>query len=328
MNVASPTPASPGPRAPSAAPAAAPPAGRQWIALPLLGAWWAITAAWWALAFLAATPAAPGWLVRTQAVCFGTLPNGLPDAYGWTRLIVAPVVLLLPLLVVHGTGLAATLGRLWRGPPLGRALLIAGLAGVVVLTAAEGTWVVRRVAEGLAVETARTTLPGADTGLPANYPRVDQPAPDFTLVAQGERPFTLSALRGQVVYLTFAFGHCNATCPLTVQAMVRAARTAPEVSARVVVVSMDPWRDRPSALASLAEKWGLGDTGTVLSGTVAQVLGVLARYHMPTQRNPDTGNISHPPLVYVIDPQGRIAYLLNNPGPDWIAEAGRRAARG
>lgn len=303
--------------------------GREWVAVPLFAAWWAIAAGWWALAFVGVTPATPDWLARTQYVCFGNLSTGLPDTYGWMRLMLAPLGLLVPLTVVHGAGLRGALLRGWRAGS-GRRL---GLAGVLLLlagiTLGEGLWVGSRIVAGLEIAAARSKLPTAAMPLPAHYPRLDRPAPAFALVAQQEQPLALADLRGQVVYLTFAFGHCNGTCPLTVRSMVLAAQDAPEVGARVVVVTLDPWRDRPSALATLALQWGLEPVGGyVLSGTVAQVLDVLARYAIPTARDPGTGDIAHPPLVYVIDRAGRIAYLLNNPGPDWIAAAGRRAAAG
>ena len=329
------TAASAGPRDASPAGGAGTPAGgaqtrsREWIALPLFAVWWVIAAGWWALAFVGVTPATPAWLARTQYVCFGNLPSGLPDAYGWLRLLLAPLGLLVPLLVVHGGGLRNWLRQGWRAGGSRRAWRVGALGVLMALTLGEGLWVGQRVAAGLALDAARAALPRAAMPFPATYPRLDRPAPAFSLVAQHGQPLTLAALRGQVVYLTFAFGHCNGTCPLTVRSMLLAAQDDQELGARVVIVTLDPWRDRPSALATLARQWELEPVGGyVLSGSVAQVLDVLARYEIPSQRDPNNGDIAHPPLVYVIDRAGRIAYLLNNPGPAWIAAAGRRAASG
>jgi cytochrome oxidase Cu insertion factor (SCO1/SenC/PrrC family) len=292
-------------------------------ALLLFVAWLAITLAWWALAFMAAGPATPPWLARTQSVCFGTLANGLPDSYGWTRLILAPLLMLAPLLAVHGRGIAGALGALWSRP-LGRA----ALALLVALPLAQAGWVGSRVRAGLVVEDARGRLPISAESLPETYPRQNRPAPAFRLRDQHGRPVALADLRGQVLYLTFAFAHCTSTCPITVHSLVRATRASSDVGARAVVITLDPWRDTPAALPGLAAQWGLEGLGSVLSGSVPQVLEVLARYDVPTERDANTGNIVHPALVYVIDRAGRIAFLLNNPSVDWIVAAGHRAAQG
>lgn len=303
------------------APAMTAPRRPELLPLALFGAWWAITLGWWALAFASVTPATPDWLARTQYVCFGNLANGLPDAYGWTRLILAPTGLLAPLLAVHGRGLGRALRGLWARP-VGRI----AVALVAVLSLAEGAWVGQRVQAAWAIEAERLAPPGTPQPLPVDYPRQQRAAPAFRLTDQHGQAVSLRDLRGQVVYLTFAFAHCRSTCPLIVRRLVQAAGDAPALGARIVVITLDPWRDTPSALGAAARKWGLAEGGHLLSGTVPQVLGVLARYEMPAERDERTGDISHPGLVWVIDRAGRIVYLLNNPPRDWIVEAGRRAA--
>ncbi len=292
--------------------------------MPLLifAGWWAVTLGWWGLAFASVTPASPEWLARTQSVCFGNLSNGLPDSYGWTRLILAPLGLLIPLLVVHGAELMRSARRGWAHPA-GRV----ALAGLLAVSLAEGAWVGGRIRGGLAVAAASLTLPYTPGGLPEGYPRLERPAPDFRGVDQHGAALGLADLRGQVVYLTFAFAHCSATCPLTVRSLLQAAQRSRAFGARAVVITLDPWRDTPSALPALAARWALGEGDAVLSGTVPQVLATLARYEVGEQRDANTGDIAHPALVYVIDRAGRIAYLLNNPPPDWIVAAWQRAAQ-
>jgi cytochrome oxidase Cu insertion factor (SCO1/SenC/PrrC family) len=93
-----------------------------------------------------------------------------------------------------------------------------------------------------------------------------------------------------------------------------------------MIVTLDPWRDTPGALPSLAARWELPPGGRVLSGTVAQVNAALDGFGVPRRRDLATGDIAHPPLVYVVDPAGTIAYALSNPSPRWIVAAGARAA--
>jgi hypothetical protein len=63
--------------------------------------WLAVTATWWALAF-APLPVPDAWLAAARAVCFGTLPNGLPDTWGWMLLVLGPLSMLAFLLAVWG----------------------------------------------------------------------------------------------------------------------------------------------------------------------------------------------------------------------------------
>jgi cytochrome oxidase Cu insertion factor (SCO1/SenC/PrrC family) len=49
----------------------------------------------------------------------------------------------------------------------------------------------------------------------------------------------------------------------------------------------------------------------VLSGSVDDVELVLTRWRVPRIRNEQTGDLSHPSLVYVIGHDGKIAYVLN-----------------
>jgi cytochrome oxidase Cu insertion factor (SCO1/SenC/PrrC family) len=46
----------------------------------------------------------------------------------------------------------------------------------------------------------------------------------------------------------------------------------------------------------------------VLSGEVEEVEDVLTRWNVARRRDPRTGDVVHPPLVYVLDRSGRIAF--------------------
>jgi hypothetical protein len=58
----------------------------------------------------------------------------------------------------------------------------------------------------------------------------------------------------------------------------------------------------------------------LLSGAVDDVERTLSRWRVPRVRNGATGDLTHPALVYVIGPTGRIAYALG-PDPDAITAA-------
>ena len=208
-----------------------------------LVAWLVITVAWWALAFVQ-LPDPPVWLAQTREVCFGTLPNGLPDTWGWGSLIVSPLAVLAILLGVWGSDLRAALDRLTDTK--------AGMLAVIVMAAVPllGVhWVVMRVVEARAVDAALDAPIDSDP-LSADYPRGSEPAPELGLVDQTGSIVTTESLRGQPVLVTFAYGHCKTICPVVVNIVREAALELDDVP--VVVVSLDPWRDTPSSLPTLA----------------------------------------------------------------------------
>jgi hypothetical protein len=53
----------------------------------------------------------------------------------------------------------------------------------------------------------------------------------------------------------------------------------------------------------------------LLSGGVTEVERTLSAWRVPRARNPATGDVTHPSMVYVVAPGGRLAYALNaDPG--------------
>jgi cytochrome oxidase Cu insertion factor (SCO1/SenC/PrrC family) len=261
-------------------------------------AWFAITAAWWLLALWPA-PNAPVWLERTRYVCFGVNESGLPDGGGWIGLIAGPLGMLAILVVgwshEFGSVVRKRAGRLAIGT-LGAGILLLGIGG---------TWRVVEAKNSAAALTTTSTLP------PETYPRLDQPAPALTLTSQAGTVLSLDSLRGRPVLVTFAYAHCATVCPVVVKQTLAAQQMLKGTTSYpvVLIVTLDPWRDTPSRLPALAESWKLpaGDAW-VLSGTVAEVEAVLNAWNIPRTRNENTGEVTHPSLVYVVDTNRRIAF--------------------
>ena len=96
------------------------------------------------------------------------------------------------------------------------------------------------------------------------------------------------------------------------------------------MVTLDPWRDTESRLGYLASSWELGEGMYVLGGAVDRVERTLSAWRVPRARNPATGDVTHPAMVYVVSPAGRLAYALG-PDPEAIVAAveqlERRASR-
>lgn len=253
----------------------------------------AITTAWWTAALWPLPAGVPEWVERARAICFGNGANGLPDAAGWLALILEPAVMLAIVLAVWGRSVGAGIRALSRSA-VGRASLatvsLALLAGV-----------------GLAAWRVHTAAAVAAAPLPGGVVRLDRPAPQLRLVSQ-HGAFDLSHLRGRPVLVTFAFAHCRTVCPLVVSDALAAQRQAPDPAPAVVVITLDPWRDTPSRLASIALQWGLDEDAWVLSGPVDEVNRTLDRWGIARSRGLRDGDIIHTSLTYLIDPRGIITH--------------------
>lgn len=267
--------------------------------LPLLALYLIVltTIGWWALALWPA-PDAPEWLARTRALCFGATPDGLPDAGGWILLVGQPLGMIAVLLVVWGEEVRGALAGMRRR-----------LAGRLALAA---TAIILLTGASLALTRVRDS--GAEPFDPvsggAPLTRIDDPAPDLALVDQHGEAVTMAQFAGRPVLVTFAFAHCQTVCPLVVHEALEAQRAAADLRPAVLVVTLDPWRDTPARLPAIAEGWKLGGDARVLSGDVAVVERVLSNWRIPRIRNEVTGDLSHPAMVYVVSPAGRITYAL------------------
>ncbi len=284
-----------------------------------------VTAGWWALALWPVPSDAPEWLGRARWVCFNARIDGLPDASGWILLIGQPLGMTAVLMAIWGNALRDGVSSLLQSG-WGKGLVVASACCVLVGVGAAGV----RVA---AQSAAQVVVMPPDDLPPDTYPRLDRVAPGLPLIDQTGSEFSLAALHGQPILVTFAFGNCHTVCPLLVkqtlevQERARALAAAGELPAsevpRVVIVSLDPWRDTPSRLAHLAKHWDLAEGGYVLSGDVEQVESALDAWNVARRRNPETGDVVHPPLVYILDESGTIVYASSGGVESMLVLLGR-----
>lgn len=258
-----------------------------------------ITAGWWALALWPAGGIEPEWLLRTRAVCFGSVPGGLPDVGGWIVLIGEPLGMLGALLAVWGHALRDDLKRLsgdrrWR-PVLG-AVALATAVGLV-LTVRQISFIAGLGATALPVQ----------SGSPAE---VNIDATSHVLVDQHGARTTLADFGGPVV-LTFAFGHCATICPVVVHDTRTARAAAQRDDVPLVVITLDPWRDTPEHLPHIASAWELGPRDRVLSGDIDVVQEALDALGVPRRRDERTGDIEHPAVVMATDARGHVVLRID-----------------
>ena len=261
-----------------------------------------VSAAWWAMALWPMPGGAPAWLETARAVCFGAAHDGLPSGGGWILLIGEPLGMLGAVWLLWRHSLASAFRRMARSSG-GRATFAAAVLLLLAGVAAAGIRVQAAVAA-----TSGMHLPSPGEG---EIARLDRPAPPLRLIDQHGATLSLDRFRGRPILVTFAFGHCETVCPLLVTDALAAQRARPGDPPGVVVVSMDPWRDSPARLPSIAAAWGLGEDAFVVSGGVEAVGEVLEDWEVAWSRDPRTGDIAHAPLTYVLDRTGRVAYVTS-----------------
>lgn len=260
-----------------------------------------ITAGWWALALWPLGTIEPEWLARTRAACFGSPRGGLPALSGWILLIGEPIGMTGFLVAAWGDALREDLRRIrdnraWRGAAIVVLALLAiglGAAGRRVAYAAGLSGGAPIVAAGVPVAT-----------------RID--ASGITLVDQHGTALTLAeATGGQAALLTFAFGHCTTVCPAIVHDL-RIARTAANGNrVPILVITIDPWRDTPARLRTIATQWELGAGDRVLSGSIEQVNAALDLLRIIRHRDTTTGDVEHVAVVMAIDAHGVVTQRLD-----------------
>jgi protein SCO1/2 len=292
-------------------------AAEEGVALGGAIALFAITCAWWALA-LWPVQDGPAWLERTRLVCFGVAESGLPDAGGWIGLIGGPLGMFAILLAGWGDGFRSLTRRARTSRPV--AAVLWSLVLGTVLLAGGGLGRVRQ--EGNA-RTIADTIVATPAGAQA---RLDRAAPALALIAHDGATRSIDQLRGRPVLVTFAFAHCETVCPLVIRDVLAARERLDSIDRppAVLIVTLDPWRDTPSRLPAMASAWSLPERDVwVLGGEVAAVEATLDAWEVPRSRDLRTGEVTHPSLVYIVDADGRIAFVSTG-GADAIADLVRR----
>jgi cytochrome oxidase Cu insertion factor (SCO1/SenC/PrrC family) len=295
---------------------------REYGAIGALGFILLVTVGWWAAALWPLPAETPEWVVRARAACFGATANGLPNSGGWVLLIGSPLSMLGALLIIWGGAVGDGFRGLSRSRA-GRALLTVGACTLLLgIGAAYG-----RVVNASGLPGARAVAESA-AFTPASLPaRLNRATPALSLLDQHGQSADLERFRGRIVLLTFAYGRCETVCPVIVHNALEARRELNELVPVILVVTLDPWRDTPARLPRIAATWQLPPDAFLLGGTVDEVEATLDAWEIARARDLRTGEIAHPSLVYLIDPDGKLAFAVSG-NREQIVAATRRIASG
>ncbi len=268
----------------------------------------------WGLAFFPQSAFDAQWLDQARTACFGIIDNGLPDTAGFLLLTLAPLMMLSAILITWPGELMGQL-RSFHKFKVGK--LISSI--VVILIAIEAVWAYDGISSGLKISRFDFQNPSKES-LPSTYPKTDIKAAEFNLVNQYGEKVSIASSQGQTVVLTFAFAHCQTICPTIVKQAIEGIKGLEMGSIKLLVITLDPWRDTPKSLPGLAKKWELPENAYVLSGSIEDVTATIEAYNMPITRNEQNGDILHPAITYIIDERGHIRYTFNNAPFSWITQ--------
>jgi protein SCO1/2 len=172
------------------------------------------------------------------------------------------------------------------------------------------------IAAGLALALRDSTdqdMPRTATILPAG-----NTLPDFALLDQDGAPADKTVFEGQWDVVFFGFTNCPDICPATMTVLGQARRQleaqGQQPLPRVVLVSVDPERDTPEAMARYVAYFGEDNLG--LTGELAEVrklTDALGIFFQKAGGETAAYGVDHSTVVLVIDPRGRLKALFSAP---------------
>ena len=129
------------------------------------------------------------------------------------------------------------------------------------------------------------------------------------LTDQAARAQEFDLYRGQVTLVTMFYGSCPMACPLLIDSL-RAIENAltPQERARlrVLMVSIDPARDTPEALATLAKQRRIDAQRWTLARADAQDVRLLAAALNIQYRQLPNGEYNHTSVITLLDKDGQM----------------------
>ncbi len=133
--------------------------------------------------------------------------------------------------------------------------------------------------------------------------------------------FVLSELRGHSVVALMFYGTCQHVCSILIHDVQQIdAGLSEEVSAntRFLLITIDPDRDTPEALATLAEEKGMDARFVLLNGNDTATRGIAALLGVQ-YRETGSGHFSHSNVITLLNAEGvvteQIEGLRQDPAP-------------
>ena len=175
-------------------------------------------------------------------------------------------------------------------------------AAVVVVAMLAGFYVAQRSGEPVPQLTSGTWFP---------QPR---PIENFTLTDELGRPFSLNELKGHPTLVFFGFTHCPDVCPTTLAKLAQIAKGASMPQLRVLLVSVDPARDKPAQLQQYVRAFDTSFKG--VTGEQDQIERLAREFGVAIARVDLGGGdytVDHSAAVFLLDAQARRVAVFTPP---------------
>lgn len=141
----------------------------------------------------------------------------------------------------------------------------------------------------------------------------------FHLMDQNAAPVSDASFRGKWVLLYFGYTHCPDICPTSLATMSAALEAMGEAGKAVqpVFITLDPERDTPAILKDYTA--GFDPRLRALTGTEDEIAALARSYRISYDKqhgdNGDDYGIDHSSVIFLLDPDGRIASLFAEATP-------------
>ena len=173
---------------------------------------------------------------------------------------------------------------------------------LAVVAASAGFWVAHRSGSSVPQLTSGTWLP---------QPR---PIENFALTDEAGQPFTLKELAGRPTLVFFGFTHCPDVCPTTLARLAQITKAAAIPNLRVVLVTVDPERDKPEQLQQYVHAFDPAFKG--VTGSPADIERFAREFSVAVARVDLGGGdytVDHSAVVFLMDDQARRVALFTPP---------------
>ena len=146
-----------------------------------------------------------------------------------------------------------------------------------------------------------------------------KPLPRATLIDQDERLVQLhDAFRGKTMLLSFIFTRCPDTdvCIAISTKYAQLQHDLDPAHFALVEISLDPTYDTPAVLRAYGKQFGQNPASwTLLTGTGSTIERVLDEFGISSLQT-DSDTYIHSDKLFIVTPQGRVAYVVDTAGWD------------
>lgn len=156
------------------------------------------------------------------------------------------------------------------------------------------------------------------------YPEIGGPV---SLVSSTGARVTEADFKGRPTLIYFGFTYCPDVCPMTLQTVAAAYRMLPDGTERpqTLLISVDPGRDTPQALATYVASKAFPEGLQGLTGTEAEIRAAADAFKADYSRVDQPGSLAeytmdHTSLLYLMDEEWKLrTFFTHQDTPDTIA---------